>query len=110
MIDNFQKAIALALEMQKEVPFDAHPTKQIAKHLKEKFPHFDINAKIKIENVAYVGDEGGIVCNGYIESMEEVLSVSLTHLMIDEKSPFYKAAKTYQENRVKKLSRQHRRF
>lgn len=99
MIDNHQKAMALVLEMQKEVPFDVYPTKQLASML----THINVNTKIKVDDVNYAGDEGGIVCSSSIGTTDEVFVISLTHLVIDVKNPFYKTAKTYQENRIKKL-------
>jgi hypothetical protein len=103
MIDNYQKANALVLEMQKAVPFDVCPSKQLVNILKEKIPHFNTNTKIKVIDINYADDEGGILCSSYIGTTNEVFVVSLTHLTLDTKSPFYKAAKIYQENRIKKL-------
>jgi len=62
------------------------------------------NREIRISNVFYSGDVGGIVCA--IEGDEkEVLVVSLTHLIIKPEHPLSDKIVAYQKKRIRRLHR-----
>ena len=74
-----QETEALIEDMKKYLPIPARFTNEIYQYLKEKVIYTDTNREIRISNVFYSGDAGGIVCA--IEGDEkEVLIVSLTYL------------------------------
>ena len=62
---------------------------------------------LTIKSVIYLGDEGGIGCDlGQIQSKDEVLVCSLTHLSINSRHPLAKEIKAYQRERKNKLAHQ----
>jgi len=95
---------ALIEEMKKYLPIPARFTNEIYQYLKEKGIYTDTNREIRISNVFYSGDAGGIVCA--IEGDEkEVLIVSLTHLIIKPDHPLSDKIAAYQKKRIRRLHR-----
>jgi len=90
--------------MKQYLPIPARFTEDSYQYLKQKGIYTDTNREIRISNVFYSGDEGGIVCA--IEGDEkEVLIVSLTHLIIKPDHPLSDKIVAYQKKRIKRLRR-----
>jgi hypothetical protein len=86
------------------LPIPARFTKDSYQHLKRKGIYTDTNREIKISDVHYSGDVGGIVCT--IEGDgKEVLIVSLTNLVIKPEHPLSDKIVAYQKKRIRRLQR-----
>ncbi len=105
MIDNHSEVTELIEKMKEVLPIDAYPTKKLCHSMQNKN---DIKMKVKnllkIIDVLYLGDEGGIVCDISDKNSKETLIVSLTHLRIKNLHSFTKEIKAYQVNRIKVLA------
>jgi hypothetical protein len=105
MIDDIKVAEELVERMKEELPIFAYPTKSLRISLNN---NNDVKLKpkslLKIKDVLYMGNEGGIGCAIAFNSTRELLIVSLTHLHIDERQPLAKEIKAYQFKRRKALS------
>lgn len=103
MIDDIKKVTELIERMKSVLPIPAYPTKRVCFSLKN---NHKLKPKhlIKIADVMYMGNEGGIGCAISIENDEELMIVSLTHLRIKETHPLSKEIKKYQIKRIRSLA------
>ena len=105
MIDDFKKVNALIEKMKSVLPISAFPTNKICHSLK-KDNGIMLKPKktLKIKDVMYMGNEGGICCAISIKNNEELLMISLTHLRIKGGHPLSKEIKAYQIKRIRSLA------
>ena len=105
MIDDIKEVTELIERMKTELPIPAYPTKSLCNSMK-----YDNNIKLKskhllkITDVLYMGDEGGIGCAISFNDSKELLVISLTHLRIKEIHPLIKEIKAYQVKRKRALA------
>ena len=105
MIDDYQKTMKLIADIEEKLPIYAYPTKNLVRSLRE-----DNDKKVKpkerlrIDQVLYLGNEGGIGCAIMRTNSKEALIVSLTHLRIENKHPLFKEIRAYQLERIRKLA------
>jgi hypothetical protein len=62
--------------------------------------------KLQIENVLYLGDDGGIGCEVGILQKGTVVITSLTHIRVKISHPIGKEIRKYQNERINKLALQ----
>ena len=107
MIDNYAKAMALIENIKSHLPITAYPAQNLLRLIQQKKINLSFDQDVLIEDVMYMGDEGGICCNIRMpEGKKEVLIASLTHLRIPNKHPLSKEINDYQKKRIKNLSNQ----
>ncbi|WGZ94367.1 MAG: hypothetical protein QJT81_21750 [Candidatus Thiothrix putei] len=106
LVDDAEEATNLTAAMQAYLPIVMTPTKNLVHYHNPNMKKIKPNEKLKVTEVSYVGDEGGIACHIQRAKVEELLVVSLTHLMPDKKHPLYKAIRHYQLRRIKSLANQ----
>ena len=105
MIDDFKKVTELIEDMKTVLPIPAYPTKKICYSLKnDNGIKLKPKQLLKIKDVMYLGNEGGIGCAISIKNDEELLVVSLTHLRIKENHPLSKEIKAYRLKRIRALA------
>jgi hypothetical protein len=105
MIDDIKAAEELVEKMKENLPILAYPTKSLRISLNNS-NNINLKSKslLRIKDVLYMGNEGGICCAIAVNKEGELLIVSLTHLNIDAKQPLAKEIKSYQFKRRKALS------
>lgn len=101
-IDDPIEAMQLVEQMKAHLPIIVSPTKHLIHSEVGNNMKLKSTSKLKVTAIDYTGDEGGIVCT--IPQSQEVLAVSLTHLLLDKKHPMYKYARRYQLRRIKGLT------
>ena len=112
MIDNQEITKALIEEMKAMLPIPVQPTKRLVNQLREQPQNLDVkiksNTKMEIQDIVYLGDEGGIACECVTTPVKNKnpMFFSITHLDIPKNHPLYKKIKAYQLNRIKKLAQQ----
>jgi len=108
MIDNYEKATELLEKMKTHLPIPVISTKELINLIHQNDIELPENHHFQIENVLYMGDEGGICCGISIpEGSKKAFVTSLTHLRINPRHFLAKEIKSYQKRRVKKLARKH---
>ena len=104
-MDDIKEASELIERMKAVLPISAHPTKKICHSLKnENGIKLKPKHLLKIEDVMYMGNEGGIGCAISIKDDEELLVISLTHLRIKEIHSLSKEIRAYQVKRIRELA------
>ena len=104
MIDNIKEVEALIIKMKEELPIPAHPTKRLLKFMVNS-EKLKLASLLEIEEIFYMGDEGGIGCAISFDSAVKAVIVSITHLRIKDKHPLEKEIKQYQSNRIRALKK-----
>lgn len=105
MIDNYPKAMELIENIKTHLPITAYPTQNLLQLIQQKRINLSIDQDILIEDVMYMGDEGGICCSIRMqEGIKEVIITSLTHLNIPNNHPLSKEINDYKKKRINKLS------
>lgn len=92
-------------EMKKYLPIPARPTRELYNALDKEGKHIDPNQEIEIVDVLDSGDVGGIVCVISKKEEQQVLIVSLTHLLIKPDHPLSDKIAAYQKKRIRRLKR-----
>jgi hypothetical protein len=92
-------------EMKKYLPIPARPTRELYKALDNEGKHIDPDQEIEIVDVLDSGDMGGIVCVISKREEQQVLIVSLTHLLIKPDHPLSDKIASYQKKRIRRLKR-----
>ena len=100
--DDFQKEMDLIAKIKTELPLTARPNSETRNLMsKQGIVH---TREVKIEDVAYLGDEGGISCQlRPFEKSGPLFVVSLTHLLVDASHPLSADIMAYQIERMQKL-------
>ena len=105
MIDDFKAVMELIERMKAALPISAFPTKKLCHSLKnDNSIKLKPKQLLKIKDVMYMGNEGGISCAISIKNDKELLVVSLTHLRIKENHLLSKEIKAYQIKRIRVLA------
>ncbi len=93
-------------KMKEHLPIPAHPTKQLIQAINDSKIEIAKDQELQIDNVLYMGDEGGISCSISVpKDSERVLVTSITHIRIPLSHPLSKEIVQYQKRRIKKLAR-----
>ncbi len=108
MIDDYASAMALLEQMKAHVPIPVYPGTGLLRSLKDQGIHLKSRKTIYIQDVLYIGDEGGILCalSGIDEEGKTANLCSLTHVRVNARHPLAKAMKQYQRERTKRLMQQ----
>jgi hypothetical protein len=106
MIDNYAEAMALIEKMKAQLPIPAYPTEAVVRSLRQGGTRITTNQELQINDVLYLGDEGGVACAIYLPGPEKIVTVtSLTHLSIPSDHPLAPEIKAYQAKRAQKLAK-----
>ncbi len=104
MIDNYAEAMALIEKMKAQLPMPAYPTEAVVHSLRQGSPNITTKQELQIQDVLYLGDEGGIACAIYLPEKKVVTVASLTHLRIPASHPLAREISAYQVKRTQKLA------
>ena len=105
MIDNHEKAMELLDKMKTHIPIPVITNKELLNILRQNSIEFPKDHNFQIENVLYMGDEGGICCGISVsDDAKKAVVTSLTHLCIPPGHSLSREIKSYQKKRVKKLA------
>jgi hypothetical protein len=107
-IDNYQKAVALTEKMKTQVPFVVYPHQGLLEIAKQQGDSLNVNQELKVIDVMYAGDEGGIMCALESRPEEKAAYVcSLTHLQVPDDHPLATEIQAYQLHRTVRLALAH---
>lgn len=107
MIDNPKKAEELVEKMKEHLPIEVFSTKRFVQSMRqENGIKVKANKKLKVDDVMYSGDMGGIMC--VVDQKGKLIVTSLTGLRIPKKHPLGPEIREYQEERKLKLAMQNR--
>ncbi len=105
MIDDYLQVTALIQKMKAHLPIPAQATSALVRNLRTSAVKIGSKRLLQIENVMYLGDEGGIGCGLKVPGQEDTaLVVSLTHLRLPSTHPLAPDVRAYQVARTKKLA------
>ena len=90
----------LIQSMKKALPLYAAPSKYLLKEFRE----MRASDKLEITDVHYLGNEGGISCA--IKRGNEVMVISVTHLIFPTGHPLAEEINDYKHNRIQALKLQ----
>jgi len=104
MIDDIKETQELIRRMIEELPLFAYPSDSL-RDLLINIKNIKIKSTslLKIENIIYLYDQGGIGCNVSLYGTTELILVSLTHLRMRKGQPLVKEIEQYQSNRRRAL-------
>jgi hypothetical protein len=105
MIDNHSEAMNLIQKMKAHLPFTARPTRAIVQTLRRGGTKIRADQELQINDVLYLGDEGGIACAIYLPEQKVATVASVTHLDIPGDHPLAQEIKAYQSRRTQKLTK-----
>jgi len=107
MIDDYEKAMELIEEMKAHSPIPVRAGPQLIQVLRNKGIHIKAKHPLAVEQVHYLGDEGGIVCGlAGMGQGKDAYVCSLTQLKVDDRHPLAKKIRAYQRERKKRLAQQ----
>ena len=104
MIDNYAEATKLVQKMKAHLPFTVRPTKSLVQSLRRSGTKIKANRELQVEDVLYLGDDGGIACAIYLPELEAATIASVTHLDVPGDHPLAEEIKAYQSQRTQKLA------
>ena len=104
MIDNKAETKNLIQKMKAHLPFIVRPTKALVQSLRQSGTKIRVDQELRIDDVLYLGDEGGIACAIYLPTQKAVTIASVTHLDIPGDHPLAEEIKAYQARRAQKLA------
>jgi hypothetical protein len=105
MIDDYAKAMELMRRMEAHLPIPARPTGAYIRALREQGVKIAPDQELQIQDVLYLGDEGGISCNVTpSKDAKEAIIVSLTHLRVRRQHPLAQEIRAYQRERTRRLA------
>lgn len=105
MIDNYTEVMALIEKMKAQLPMPAYPTEAVVHSLRQGNPNITTKQELQIQDILYLGDEGGIACAIYLPEKEVMTVTSLTHLRIPASHPLAREISAYQAKRTQKLAK-----
>jgi hypothetical protein len=110
MIDNPTEVAKLIEKMEAALPILVHPTGNLSRSLKKSHNIIIKPTQImKIEQIHYMGDGGGISCSlTSAFKMQKSIVASLTHLRVAPTHLLYKEIHAYQLRRTKNLAAQNK--
>ena len=105
MIDNYAEAMELVSKMKEQLPITVRPTKAFIQAMGANRVKIESGQELQIDDVLYMGDEGGIGCAISLPGKENSLTVaSITHLRIKPSHPLAQEIRAYQIERTRKLA------
>ena len=105
MIDDYAKAMELVRKMEAHLPIPARPTGAYRRAMREQGIKVAPDQELQIQDVLYLGDEGGIACNVTpSKDAEEAIIVSLTHLRVRRQHPLAQEIRAYQRERTRRIA------
>ena len=105
VIDDYAKAMELVRKMEAHLPIPARPTGTYIRAMREQGIKVARDQELQIQDVFYLGDEGGISCNVTpSKDAEEVVIVSLTHLRVRRQHPLAQEIRAYQRERTRRIA------
>jgi hypothetical protein len=105
VIDDYAKAMELVRKMKAQLPIPARPTGSFVRAMRRRPLKIARGQELQIQDVLYLGDEGGISCNiTPSPDAQLVLLVSITHLRVPSHHPLAAEIRTYQRARARKLA------
>ncbi len=105
MLDKPEKTRELVAMLKAALPFEVALTPDVIMHLARQQKPVVVKPTETVSDIAYAGDEGGIMCHIQPAAADNMVFVSLTHVRVPHTLPFAAAAIDYQRHRVKKLKR-----
>ncbi len=107
MIDDYEKTMELIEEMKAHLPIPVRAGLQLVQVLRNKGVHIKAKHPLAIEQVHYLGDDGGIMCGlAGMGQGNAAYVCSLTQLKVDDRHPLAKKIRAYQRERKKRLAQQ----
>ena len=103
MLDKPEKTLDLIAAMKAAVPFEVEMTPPLLARLRAENVAAEIAHRQLVREVSYAGDESGILCHIEPQGSQKRVIVSLTHVQIRRRLPFFAVALDYQKHRIKKL-------
>jgi len=104
LLDDVEKARALVEQIQANLPILVYPGTPLLRSLEQQGINIKPKHPLHIENVFYMGDEGGIMCDiSGIPKKKERFLVSITHIRVKETHPLADAIQNYQLERLSRL-------
>lgn len=108
MIDDPATVTALLRQMEAQLPIPALATTALVHTLRKSGVKIASTRRVQIDQVLYLGDEGGIACGiTFPGQADNAVVVSLTHLRLQSHHPLAQAVRAYQSERTRKLVRDH---
>jgi uncharacterized iron-regulated membrane protein len=104
MIDNYAEAMKLIQKMKAHLPFTVRPTRATVQSLRQSGAKIRADQDLRVDDVVYLGDEGGIACTIYLPEQKTATITSVTHLDIPSDHPLAEEIKAYQARRTQKLA------
>ena len=105
MIDDPTQVTALMQKMKAHLPIPAQATSALVRNLRASAVNIASKRRMQIDNVMYLGDEGGIGCGLNVPGQKKTaVVVSLTHLRLPSTHPLAPDVRAYQIARTKKLA------
>jgi len=105
MIDDYAEAMELVKKMKAQLPITARPTKAFIRAMRQNGIKVKSGQDLKIDDVLYMGDEGGIGCAVLLPGKEKSVTVaSLTHLRVKAGHALADEIRAYQIERTRKLA------
>jgi len=105
VIDNYAEAMELVEKMKAQLPISARPTKTFIQAMRQNRVKVKSGQDLQIDDVLYMGDEGGIGCAILLPGKEKSVTVaSLTHLRVKASHSLADEIRAYQINRTRKLA------
>jgi hypothetical protein len=106
MIDDSTQVTALIQKMNAHLPIPAQATNALVRTLRTSGVNIASRRRMQIEQVRYLGDEGGIGCGLRVPGQADTaVVVSLTHLRLPSTHPLAPDVRAYQIARTQKLAR-----
>jgi len=106
MIDDPATVTVLMRQMEGQLPIPALATTALVHTLRKSGVKIASTQRVQIEQVLYIGDEGGIACGiTFPGQAGNAVVVSLTHLRMQSNHPLVQAVRAYQSERTRKLVR-----
>lgn len=93
---------ALTKKLENEIPFTAHPTRELVQIFRENGKPITLKSTLTITSVFNSGDISDIMCT-VEENNDNVLACSLTHLIFEPKFPLHSEIIEYQRKRLKRI-------
>src|SRR5581483_5040267 len=97
----------LVSALQKALPLTARAIGGLTTLIREQLPDWNAARPCEISEVAYAGEEGGIICRLALGDADrpQIFFVSITHLTFERRSPLAREIASYQRRRDKRIKR-----
>jgi hypothetical protein len=105
MLDNPYQTACLLSKLEDALPLPAFATPELQAAFRQQGTGAEVTSDIRVTEVHYLGDPGGITCRLAFDTDAEVgtFIVSITHLRFDRRHKLSREIANYQKHRVKRL-------